>query len=303
MAKNQNDVKVKQIRTNNDTEFKNSKLVSFCDEKRISQNFFSPYTPEQNGVAKKKNKTLIKASRTMLNGLVLSKYFWTGAVWIACYTQNRSIINKIHDKTPYEIFRERIPDINYFYVFGCHVFIHNYKDHLGKFNAKANSGYFLGYSFVSKAFRVFNTRRQQIEETYHVTFDESMEAIRFANTLVDEIRMDDSSRYPRNEYVHEDDPSSQYQANYNISYYNTPHNRSLNKLTKTNHVPEVITPNEQNIPHTEEPEGPLELINTKRAYEQIVHNEQVNNHPTKEHLGKNTITLVSIIDPLVPEFT
>ncbi|GJZ32810.1 retrovirus-related pol polyprotein from transposon TNT 1-94 [Tanacetum coccineum] len=125
----------------------------------ISQNFSSPYTPEQNGVAERKNRTLIEAARTMLNGSVLSKHFWTEVVRIACYTQNRSIIVKRHDKTPYEIFRERIPDISYFHVFGCPVFIHNHKDHLGKFDAKADDGYFLGYSFVSKAFRVFNTRR------------------------------------------------------------------------------------------------------------------------------------------------
>ncbi|GJR00015.1 retrovirus-related pol polyprotein from transposon TNT 1-94 [Tanacetum coccineum] len=115
----------------------------------------------------RKNKTLIEAARTMLNGLVLSKYFWTKAVIVACYTQNRSIIVKRYDKTPYEIFRERIPDISYFHVFGCPVFIHNHKDHLGKFDAKADNGYFLGYSFISKAFRVFNTKRQQVEETYH----------------------------------------------------------------------------------------------------------------------------------------
>ncbi|GJT70260.1 retrovirus-related pol polyprotein from transposon TNT 1-94 [Tanacetum coccineum] len=53
----------------------------------------------------------------------------------------------------YEIFRERIPDISYFHVFGCPVFIHNHKDHLGKFDAKADDGYFLGYSFVSKSLR------------------------------------------------------------------------------------------------------------------------------------------------------
>ncbi|GKD36908.1 retrovirus-related pol polyprotein from transposon TNT 1-94 [Tanacetum coccineum] len=79
---------------------------------------------------------------------------------------------KRHDKTSYEIFRERIPDISYFYVFRCPVFIHNHKDHLGKFDAQADDGYFLGYSFISKDFRVFNTRRQQLKETYHVTFDE-----------------------------------------------------------------------------------------------------------------------------------
>nr|GEU79374.1 retrovirus-related Pol polyprotein from transposon TNT 1-94 [Tanacetum cinerariifolium] len=106
-----------------------------------------------------------------------------------------------------EYSRERIPDISYFHMFGCHVFIHNHKDRLGKFDVKADDGYFLGYPFVSKAFKVLNIRRQQVEETYNVTFDESMEAIRFTNTLVNEIRIDDSSRYPPDEFLHEDDPS------------------------------------------------------------------------------------------------
>ncbi|GJW47895.1 retrovirus-related pol polyprotein from transposon TNT 1-94 [Tanacetum coccineum] len=125
MVENQNDVKVKQIRTDNGTKFRNHELESFCNEKGISQNFSSPYTSEQNGVAKRKNKTLIEAARTMLNGSVLSKHLWTEAVIIACYTQNISIIVKRHDKTPYEIFRERILDIRYFHVFGCPVFIHH----------------------------------------------------------------------------------------------------------------------------------------------------------------------------------
>nr|GEU42705.1 retrovirus-related Pol polyprotein from transposon TNT 1-94 [Tanacetum cinerariifolium] len=94
------------------------------------------------------NRTLIEAARTMLNGLVVSK--------------------------------ERIPNISYFHVLGCHVFIHNHKDHLEKFDAKVDEGYFLGYSFVSKAFRVFNTRRQKIKETYHVTFNKSIEDIRWS---------------------------------------------------------------------------------------------------------------------------
>nr|GEY65420.1 retrovirus-related Pol polyprotein from transposon TNT 1-94 [Tanacetum cinerariifolium] len=175
---------------------------------------FSPYIPEQNGVAERKNKTIIEAARTMLNVLVFFKNFWSEAVRIACYTQNRSIIVKRHDKTPYEI--SRIYDISYFYVFGCPVFIHNHKDYLGKFDAKADDGYFLKNSFVSKAFRIFNTRRQQVEETYHVIFDESMKGIRFTNTPIDEIRIDDSSRYPPDEFIHEDDPSRQYQANSDI---------------------------------------------------------------------------------------
>ncbi|GJS65385.1 retrovirus-related pol polyprotein from transposon TNT 1-94 [Tanacetum coccineum] len=254
-------------RTGNETEFRNSKLESFCEEKGISNNFSSPYTPEQNGVDKRKNITLIEAARTMLNGSVLSKHFWTEAVRIACYTQNRSIIVKRHDKTPYKIFKERIPDISYFHVFGCHVFIHNHKDHLGKFDIKAYDGYFLGYSFVSKALRVFNTRRQQIEETYYVTFDESMKSIRFTNTSVDEIRIDDLSRYPADEFLQEDDQSRQYQANSDFSYYIIPHGRSLTELIKD------------------------------------THNEVINSQPIEEPSGNNTKTLVPNNEPLVPKVT
>nr|GEX03705.1 retrovirus-related Pol polyprotein from transposon TNT 1-94 [Tanacetum cinerariifolium] len=130
-----------------------------------------------------------------------------------------------------EYSRERIHDISYFHVFGRLVFIHNYKDHLGKFDVKADDGYFLGYLFVSKAFRVYNTRRQKIEENYYVTFDESMEAIRFTITLVDEIGIDDSSRYPPEEFLYEDDPSRQHQVDSDISYYVIPHGRSLAELT------------------------------------------------------------------------
>ncbi|GJS35223.1 retrovirus-related pol polyprotein from transposon TNT 1-94 [Tanacetum coccineum] len=270
------------------------KLESFYDEKGISQNFSSPYTPEQNGVAERKNRTLIEAARTMLNGSIMSKHFWTKAVKIACYTQNRSIIVKRHNKTPYEIFRERILDISYFHMFRCPVFIHNHKDHLGKFDAKADDGYFLRYSFVLKAFRVFNTRRQQVEDTYHVTFDESMEAIRFTNTPSDEIRIDDSSRYPPDEFLHKDDPSRQYQVDFDISYYVIPHGCSLTKLTQENLILEVIAPNEPNIPLTEDNGGPPDLINTEGTHEQNVQNEQITTQPTEGPSENNTKILVSI---------
>ncbi|GJW91851.1 retrovirus-related pol polyprotein from transposon TNT 1-94 [Tanacetum coccineum] len=80
VVENQNNVKFKQIKTDNGTEFRKHKLESFCDEKGISQTFSSPYTLEQNGVAERRNRTLIEAARTMLNGSVLSEHFWTDAV-------------------------------------------------------------------------------------------------------------------------------------------------------------------------------------------------------------------------------
>ncbi|GKA61238.1 retrovirus-related pol polyprotein from transposon TNT 1-94 [Tanacetum coccineum] len=84
-VENQNDIKVKQLRTDNGTEFENSILVNFCDEKRISQNFSSPYTPEQNGIAKRKNRTL-QAARTIFSGSVFSKLYLAEVVATTCYT-------------------------------------------------------------------------------------------------------------------------------------------------------------------------------------------------------------------------
>ncbi|GJT09918.1 retrovirus-related pol polyprotein from transposon TNT 1-94 [Tanacetum coccineum] len=88
-----------------------------------------------------------------------------------------------------------------------HSYIHNHKDHLGKFNEKADDGYLLGYSLVSKASRVFNTRRQQTEETYHITFIETPKAIKFSKPSVDNINIAESERYPPDEYLHPYEPS------------------------------------------------------------------------------------------------
>ncbi|GJY67030.1 retrovirus-related pol polyprotein from transposon TNT 1-94 [Tanacetum coccineum] len=198
---NLNEVRVKELRSDNGTEFRNHKLEEFYDEKGISQNFSSPCTPEQNGVAKKRNKTLIEAGRTMLNSAKLSKQFWGEAVNTACYTQNRSIIVKRHGKTSYDVFRGRSPDISYFHVFGCPIHIHNHRDHLGKFDEKDDDGFFLGYSQVAKAFRVFNIRRQEMEEIVHVTFSEDDEAISQSSTEGDAINFNENRSFLDDEFL------------------------------------------------------------------------------------------------------
>nr|GEW17016.1 retrovirus-related Pol polyprotein from transposon TNT 1-94 [Tanacetum cinerariifolium] len=197
---NLNEEKVKELRSDNGTELKNHKLEEFCDDRGISQNFSSPCTLEQNGVAERKNKTLIEAARTMLNSVNLPKQFWGEAVNTACYTQNKSIIVKRHGKTAYDVFRGRSPNINYFHVFRCPVHIQNYKDHLGKFDEKADDGFFLGYSLVAKAFRVFNIKRQEMKETYHVTFIEDDEVISQSSIESDAINFNEIRIFPDDEF-------------------------------------------------------------------------------------------------------
>ncbi|KAJ9553183.1 hypothetical protein OSB04_017228 [Centaurea solstitialis] len=165
---------VRKIRSDNGTEFKNATLDAYLTSVGISHNFSGAYTPQQNGVVERRNRTLVEAARTMLAYSGLPLTFWAEAVSTACFTQNRTIINKRFKKTPYHIINRRVPNVKFFHVFGCRCYILNNRDNLGKFDKKADEGYFLGYSLTSKTFRVYNKRTKMVMETVYVTFDETV---------------------------------------------------------------------------------------------------------------------------------
>ncbi|GJU81480.1 putative ribonuclease H-like domain-containing protein [Tanacetum coccineum] len=167
------DLKAKVIRCDNGTEFKNRVMNQFCEMKGIKREFSVARTPQQNGVAERKNRTLIEVARNMLVDSKLPTTFWAEAVNTACYVQNRVLVIKPHNKTPYELFLGRKPALSFMIPFGCTVTILNTIDHLGKFDGKADEGFFVGYSTNSKAYRVFNSRTRIIEENLHVQFSES----------------------------------------------------------------------------------------------------------------------------------
>ncbi|GJS00923.1 putative ribonuclease H-like domain-containing protein [Tanacetum coccineum] len=167
------DLKVKVIRCDNGTEFKNKVMNQFCEMKGIKREFNVTRTPQQNGVAERKNRTLIVAARTMLADSKLPTTLWAEAVNIDCYVQNRVLVIKPHNKTPYKLFLGRKPALSFMRPFGCPVTILNTLDHLGKFDGKADERFFVGYSVNNKAFRVFNSRTRIVEETLHITFLEN----------------------------------------------------------------------------------------------------------------------------------
>ncbi|GJS12602.1 putative ribonuclease H-like domain-containing protein [Tanacetum coccineum] len=123
------DHKVKVIRCDNGTEFKNREMNQFCEMKE--------------------------------------------AVNTTCYVQNRVLVVKPHNKTPYELFHGRTPTLSFMRPFRCHVTILNTIDHLGKFDGRADEGFFVGYSLNSKAFKVFNSRTMIVEENLHIRFSEN----------------------------------------------------------------------------------------------------------------------------------
>ncbi|GKB68441.1 ribonuclease H-like domain-containing protein [Tanacetum coccineum] len=162
--------RVKIIRSDNDTEFKNRDMLEFCGNKGIKQEYSNARTPQQNGVAERKNRTLIEAARTMLADSLLPTTFWAEAVSTACYVLNRVRVTKPQNKTPYELLFGQKPIISYIRPFGCHVTILDTLSVLGKFDGKSDEGFLVGYSLNSKAYRVYNLVTKRVEVNLHVNF-------------------------------------------------------------------------------------------------------------------------------------
>ncbi|GKD29882.1 putative ribonuclease H-like domain-containing protein [Tanacetum coccineum] len=162
------DNKVKIIKSDNGTEFKNKVMDDFCREKGIKREYSVVRTPQQNGVAKRRNRTLIEATRTMLADSKLPTTFWAEALSTACLCiRNRVLVVKPHNKTPYELSRGFKPALSFMKPFGCHVTILNTLDSLGKFDGKSDEGFFVGYSLSSKAFRVLELLKRRVDgKTY-----------------------------------------------------------------------------------------------------------------------------------------
>ncbi|GJX48896.1 retrovirus-related pol polyprotein from transposon TNT 1-94 [Tanacetum coccineum] len=161
--KNQLNQKVKTIRCDNGTEFKNRDIIKLCGSKGIKREYSNARTPPQNEIAERKNRTLIEAARTMLADSFLPNTFWAEAVSTACYVLNRVLLTKPQNKTPYELITSKIPIISYIRPFRCHVTILNTIDHLCKFEEKSDEGFLVGYSQNSKAFKEDQVFLEELE--------------------------------------------------------------------------------------------------------------------------------------------
>nr|GEY52548.1 Gag-Pol polyprotein [Tanacetum cinerariifolium] len=129
-------------------------------------------TPEQNGVVERRNRTLVEAARTMLSAAKVPLFFWAEAIAASCFTQNRSLVIPLHEKTPYHIINDRKPSVKFFDIFGSLCYIVRDGENLDKMKEKGDACIFVGYSTQSRAYKVFNKRTRVIMETIHVNFDE-----------------------------------------------------------------------------------------------------------------------------------
>jgi transposase InsO family protein len=163
-CQNEFETTIKKVRSDNGSEFKNTRIDEFCDEHGIQHQFSAKYTPQSNGIVERKNRTLIDMARSMLSEYNVSHSFWAEAINTACYSSNRLYCHGMLGKTPYELLNGRKPNIGYFRVFGCKCYILKKGTRLSKFEKKCDEGFLLGYSTTSKAYRVWNLASGCLEE-------------------------------------------------------------------------------------------------------------------------------------------
>nr|GFC64227.1 retrovirus-related Pol polyprotein from transposon TNT 1-94 [Tanacetum cinerariifolium] len=118
------------------------------------------------------NRTLVEAARTMLIFSRAPLFLWAEAIATACFTQNRSIIHRRFNKTPYELINGIKSDISFLYVFGALCYPKDDREDIGKLGANGDIGFFIGYSVDSCAYRIYNRRTKKIMETMNVSFNE-----------------------------------------------------------------------------------------------------------------------------------
>nr|GFC57928.1 retrovirus-related Pol polyprotein from transposon TNT 1-94 [Tanacetum cinerariifolium] len=147
-----------------------SLIITFL--KRITVLLQSPVIIIRTDNVERRNRTLVEAARTMLIFSRAPLFLWAEAIATACFTQNRSIIHRRFNKTPYELINERKPDILFLHVFGVLCYPKNDREDIGKLGAKGDIGFFIGYSVDSCAYRIYNRRTKKIMETMNVSFNE-----------------------------------------------------------------------------------------------------------------------------------
>ncbi|GJZ85717.1 ribonuclease H-like domain-containing protein [Tanacetum coccineum] len=278
----------------------------------IKRDFSHARTPQQNGVAERKNKTLIEAARTMLADSLLPIPFSDEAVNTACYVQNMVLVTKPHNKTPYEILIGRTPIISFIRPFGCPVTILNTLDHLGKFDGKANEGFLVCYFINSKAFRVFNSRTRKVEENLHVNFLENKsnvagnrlewlfdidsltntmnyQPVSARNRINGNVGLETNSdagqaRKEKKNGAKEDDLNGPGEAN---------HTNSNNRLNTISSLVNIVNSSST----TEEPERTIEQRN---EYESLFKQDKDNNNDYKIITPVNVATPFNDDDPIDP---
>lgn len=164
---------ITKLRTDNGGEYISKEFEEYLKAQGIHHEMTVPHSPQQNGVAERKNRTLVEAARSMLSHAKLPKMYWAEAVATAAYIQNRLPTSVLKQETPYERWCEKKPDLSHMKVFGCVAYAHIPAQERRKLDKKTVKLRFVGYANNAKGYRLFDEEKRRILIRRDVIFDES----------------------------------------------------------------------------------------------------------------------------------
>ena len=149
---NQSDMKIKVFRSDNGGEYMSKKFDELLKKEDIARQTSAPYTPQQNGVAERANRTIVEMARSMLHAQNLKLDLWAEAVVNAVYTRNRCPTSAVEGMTPEQAWSGRQPCVAHMRIFGCIAYAKVPDERRTKLEAKASKCVFLGYCEGTKAY-------------------------------------------------------------------------------------------------------------------------------------------------------
>lgn len=160
------------LRTDRGGEFTSSMFNRFCEEHGIKRQLTAAYTPQQNGVAERRNRTIMNMVRCLLTEKSMPKRFWPEAAKWTCHILNRSMTSAVQDKVPEEVWSGVKPSVGYFRVFGCIGHVHVPEQRRIKLDNRSHKGVLLGVSEQSKAYRLYDPITERVVISHDVIFEE-----------------------------------------------------------------------------------------------------------------------------------
>ncbi|KAG7538693.1 Zinc finger CCHC-type superfamily [Arabidopsis suecica] len=173
LVEKESGMSIKTFRTDRGGEFMSQDFKDFCQESGIKRHLTAPYTPQQNGVVERRNRTLMEMTRSIMKHMHVPNYLWGEAIRHSTYLLNRIATRSVKDKTPYEAFHMKKPNINHLKIFGCIGYAKVETPHLRKLDDRSKMLVHLGTEPGSKAYRLFNPLNHKVVVSRDVVFDES----------------------------------------------------------------------------------------------------------------------------------
>ncbi|KAK1409296.1 hypothetical protein QVD17_35822 [Tagetes erecta] len=164
--------RVKTLRTDRGGEFNSKKFNEYCQKKGIKRQLTAPYTPQQNGVVERRNRTVVEMTRSILKSMQVPDQCWGEAVRHSVYLLNRIPTKAVKNSTPYEQWRGRKPILSHIKVFGCVAFAKKLETGIKKLEDRSTKLIHIGREEGTKGYRLFDSEKKRIVIAKDVEFDE-----------------------------------------------------------------------------------------------------------------------------------